>query len=177
MMPNRPDRWRIALVAVVLALLLGNGRSSAADHLLSQEALRRAIPGLQRPRLLTRGDLRSQEEHAAFDQYAYSFAIRSDFNRDNLPDVAIAGIDEAKSPGNRAFVAILTRARGGWVKSFLLWSKTDFAALDVKAHPDAARPQDIAVVARFTALPSGNYAVIYWDRSEYRVKTGFDLGD
>ena len=157
--------------------------SWASDAALSPAALRRMIPTLKQPRLLSRLDVSGKEKIKAFDDYEYVFAVRGDFNRDGAPDIAFAGIDEGG-----VFVAIVTKKGTRWKPDFFYRPNSDFAGLKVFLHVELAgqdgtplplhpRTVEIAVVAYFTVFGGGDYVVLYWDESRYRTVTGFEMGD
>ncbi len=167
----------ISTIILMAIFVVGLGTNLfSAEAPVSNDLLHEIVPELTNPRIMTLADLKP-EEQVAFKHYHFSFWLTGDFNLDNYKDVAIAGrFDNPGDPNDQTFVAILSK-RNGWTRDYFIRPGSRVVTLTLRSHPDPQKNQlgYRSVVALFTAFPSDDYAVIYWNGKSYQVMSGFDL--
>lgn len=163
---------------IFFALILSCSSSFSQESIISAEILQSLLPALRNPRVMSLKDLPVEKDRQALKDFGYAFFLSEDFNRDNIPDIAVVGtFTNTDDVEDRTFVAILTKRKEKWVVDYFLRPKSTIIALKRWRHPGLQKDSKgyKSVLAQFTAGPSDDYGVIYWDGESYKIKSGFDL--
>lgn len=145
---------------------------------LSARELRRILPELHDPTVLTESALRTDAERDEFRRAGLSFRLIGDFNRDGRLDMVVAGrFDNTHDPDDHTFVLLATKRNKHWQRVLLLRPRSEVVVLQLGEHPEDNMAQQgyRSIIAGFSVAPSDDYGLIYWDGTQYRIESGFDI--
>jgi len=76
---------------------------------LNKGLLKKLLPELINPRLMTFKDLGTPAEQEGFLEGGYTFVLRGDFDRDGFADIVFVGkYDNPENPERNSFIAVVT---------------------------------------------------------------------
>lgn len=76
---------------------------------LNENIVRRLLPELKKPRLMSYKDITELEEQEGFIEGGYAFVLRGDFDRNGSADIAFVGkYDNFEQPEKNCFLAIVS---------------------------------------------------------------------
>jgi len=103
-------RLKILIVTMISILLVYNLSISADKRQvrIDNNFLRKHLPQLKNPRLMTVLDIKEQDEKEGYRDLGLSFVIEGDFNKDGYADYAVVGKYDGPYPDKSIFVAVLT---------------------------------------------------------------------
>jgi hypothetical protein len=179
---------RIFLIGIIILLLwnacaIPEGILIWKDYSISNKAeqfhidnsfLRKYLPEIKNPRIMTRKDLRKTDNFERLRIDRWSFIIHGDFNKDGYPDVAVVGRCDYEYPGKSIFIAIFTNIEGTISNEFLsLGPGEDRAFLRLEKGTMIVEGIDEKYNVIFAVLEFGSdYGfVIVWDGNKYIEST------
>lgn len=134
---------------------------------LNKELLKKLLPELKNPRLMTLKDLEDTEEQEIFKEEGYTFVLEGDFNKDGVPDIAFVGkYDNDKKPNENSFIAIISIKNNNITRELLNKLRTKQVSLTLapayKHNIDA-----IALIYKFGSDECGH---LFWEGGIYRYE-------
>ena len=178
---------RIFLIGTIILLLwnacvIPEGILIWKDYSISNKAeqfhidnsfLRKYLPEIKNPRMMTRNDLRNTDNIEDLRIGRWSFIIHGDFNKDGYPDVAVVGKCDYEYPGKFIFIAIFTNIEGIISNQFLDWAPEDRALLQLEKGTMIVEGIDekYDVIMLAVNLGSEYEYVIVWDGNKYIIST------
>jgi hypothetical protein len=134
----------------------------------------RLVPEVRSPRLFRASDIPRSQDRDAFVADGWTSMFSTDLDRDGSQEVIAAGRGTTQ---DAVFLAIFTRTGREWRRVLLVRPAADLIGLRYTEHPDpvlASRGHG-AVMATFTAFPSDDYVIVYWQDGRYRVVGGPEI--